>query len=229
MGVTASIIGTLGMAFAQGYAQKQQANAMARQAEANADLQQRNAQIMAQNSEKAQQNAEETARVNAQNTENERRKMLLRLGQQKAAIGSSGITATGSALNALADTQWDIDKQTAINLYNGRQETDKFFGQANDYSNQSAQYAYSADVERENARNYRAAGKRAMMTSLLSGAISAGLQAWGAGGSSAGGKSSVAKGPTPYDNIGKSPGGNRWQGLPTYRSSYGTKTASLRL
>lgn len=228
MGVTASIIGTLGMAFAQGYAQKQQANAMARQAEANADLQQRNADIMSQNAEKAQQNAEETARVNAQNAENERRKMSLRLGQQKAAIGASGITATGSALNALADSQWDIDYQTATNLYNGRQQVDKIFGQANDFSNQSAQYAYSADVERANAKNYRAAGKRAMMTSLLSGAISAGIQAWGAGKSSVG-KSSAAKGPTPYDNIGKSPGGNRWQGLPTYRSSYGTKTASLRL
>ena len=185
MGVVGTVIGTLGMAFMQGRAQQQQYEAQARAAEANAAIQQQNAEIMAQNSEKARQNAEETARVNAMNAEQERRRKQLIIGKQTAAGGASGLTNSGSLANALADSQEAIDYDTMVGLWNGRQNVDKIFGQSTDFSNQSSQYKYAADVERQNASNYRAAGKRAFMTSMLSGAVSAGLGAWGAGSGSA--------------------------------------------
>jgi len=172
MGVVGTILGTLGTAFIAGKAQQAQYNAQAAQAEANAKLQQKNAEIMAQNSAKAREQAERNAQNNALNAEMQRRQMLQREGQQRARIGASGITATGSAARALADTRFDIDMETAMNLYNGRQQTDKIFGQATDYTNQSAQYQYQADVSNANARDYREAGKRALWGSMLGGAFS---------------------------------------------------------
>ena len=98
--------------------------------------------------------------------------MLLKEGQQRARIGASGLTASGSAAAALADTRYDIDMETAMGLYNGRQNVDKIFGQSTDYTNQAAQYQYNADVQNANAQDYRDAGKRAFMSSMLGGAFS---------------------------------------------------------
>jgi len=172
MGVVGTVLGTLGMSYLSGRAQQQQYEAQAAQAEANAEIQRKNAEIMAQNSARARQNAEETARTNAMNAENARRQALLKEGQQRARIGASGITSTGSAAAALADTRYAIDQDTAAALYNGRQNVDKIFGQATDFTNQGAQYQYQADVLNANARDYREAGKRALMTSMLGGAFS---------------------------------------------------------
>lgn len=172
MGVVGTVLTTLGSAYLSGRAQQQQYEAQAAQAQANAEIQARNAEISRQNSEKARQNAEQTARNNAFNAENARRQALLREGQQRARIGASGIQASGSAAAALADTRYAINQNTAASLYSGRQTVDKIFGQATDFTNQAAQYQYNSDVMNANARDYREAGKRAFMSSMLGGAFS---------------------------------------------------------
>lgn len=172
MGVVGTVLTTLGTAYISGRAQQQQYEAQAAQAEANARIQAQNAEIMRQNSERARQNAEQTAQTNAFNAENARRQALLREGQQRARIGASGIRATGSAAAALADTRYAINQDTAAALYNGRQNVDKIFGQSTDYTNQAAQYQYNSDVQNANAADYRDAGKRAFMSSMLGGAFS---------------------------------------------------------
>jgi len=183
MGVVGSIISGLGMAFLNGKAQQAQYEAQARAAEQNAQIQQMNANIMAKNSEDARKQAEETARTNALNAELERRNRLSRVGAQKASIGKSGLSLAGSALNAVNDTEEDIAIQTAKDLFNGRQNVDKLFGQATNFTNQQAQYEYTRDVYKKNASDYREAGNRAFMTSMLTGAIQTGIGIWGMGGS----------------------------------------------
>ena len=185
MGVVGSIIGGLGMAFLNGKAQQAQYEAQARAADQNAKIQQMNADIMAKNSEDARKQAEETARTNALNAELEARNRRNRIGTQKANIGRSGLSLAGSALNAVNDTEEDIALQTAKDLFNGRQNVDKLFGQSTNFTNQKSQYEYTRDVYRKNASDYREAGSRAFMTSMLTGAIQTGIGIWGMGGSAA--------------------------------------------
>lgn len=158
MGVVGAVIGTLGAAFMQGRAQQQQAEAAARREEYNAA-------VMQANANKEDQRARAEAENNKIATENARRRELLRIGKQRAAIGASGITASGSAATALADTRYAIDQETGMMLYNGRQRVDDMFQRSTDYTNQELQH-------RANASNYRAAGKQAMMNSMLMGAFS---------------------------------------------------------
>lgn len=158
MGVAATIVGTLFSSWMQGRAQQAQAEAAARQSE-------QNAQIAQMNADKAQETAERQSENNKINAENERRRALLRMGQQRAAIGASGITASGSAAAALADTGYAINEQTGMSLYNGRQQVDNMLQQSTDFQNQS-------NFHSANASDYRAAGRRAMMNSMLTGAFS---------------------------------------------------------
>lgn len=196
MGVAGMIIGTLGAAFLQGQAARQQAEAQARQYEAQAAMQQAEAEAQAQNAERANKQAQEEARVATQNTEQRRRQMLLREGQQKAKIGASNITATGSALNALADTRWDIDYDTMTQLQNGMQGAYARFGQATDFSNESNKYDYYARQNQANAEGARAAGKRAEMNAWLGGAFSlaSNLSGFGGGGGNSGTSSASGSG-----------------------------------
>lgn len=172
MGVVGAVIGTLGAAYLSGRAQQQQYEAQAAQAEANAQLQAQQAEYAAKNAEKANKDAAEMAKVNAENVERQRRQLLQREGQQRSKIAASGITASGSALNALADTRWDIDQETATQLYNGQQQVYKQFGVGTDYANKSLDYRYNQAVEHNNAENYRRAGKQAFWNSMLGGAFS---------------------------------------------------------
>lgn len=157
MGVAATVVGTLFASWMQGRAQQAQAEAAARQSE-------RNAQIAQMNADKAQETAERQDENNKINAENERRRALMRMGQQRAAIGASGVTASGSAAAALADTGYAINEQTGMSLYNGRQNVDNMMQQSTDFKNQSSFHS-------ANASNYRAAGRRAMMNSMLTGAF----------------------------------------------------------
>lgn len=157
MGVAATIVGTLFASWMQGRAQQAQAEAAARQSE-------QNAQIAQMNADKAQETAERQDENNKINAENERRRALMRMGQQRAAIGASGVTASGSAAAALADTGYAINEQTGMSLYNGRQNVDNMMQQSTDFQNQSSFHS-------ANASNYRAAGRRAMMNSMLTGAF----------------------------------------------------------
>lgn len=202
MGMAGLIIGTLGAAFLQGRAAREQAEAQARQYEAQAAMQQAEAENAAQNAQRANKQAQEEARVATQNTEMRRRQMLLREGQQRAKISASNITATGSALNALADTRWDIDYDTMTQLQNGMQGAYARFGQATDFSNESNKYDYYARQNQANAEGARAAGKRAEMNAWLGGALSlaGNLSGFGGGGgSSSGGSGSTAYGSAVYD------------------------------
>lgn len=153
MGVAATIGATLLGGFISGRAQQQQYNAAAQQAEVNA-------QIANQNADKLQAQAEEQSKSNTINEENKRRRMNAMLSQQRANIGASGITASGSAADALADSAYNMETELAIERYNSRQGVENIFQQSTDLVNQR-------DIYNQNARNYRKAGKRALMNNML--------------------------------------------------------------
>lgn len=156
MGVGVMIGATLLGGYLQGRAARQQANAQAAQAQANADIAYNNAQ-------KLQEQAEKQVQNNEINEENKRRRLLQLQGQQRANIGAAGITASGSALAAMADSRFN--QELAFERYNARQQVDNIFQQSTDNLNQGDAYA-------SNARAYRKAGKRAMMNSMLQAGLS---------------------------------------------------------
>lgn len=158
MGVGVMIGATLLGGYLQGRSARQQANAQAAQAQANADIAYNNAQRL-------QEQAETQAQNNAINEENKRRRLLQQQGQQRANIGAAGITASGSALAAMADSQFNMEQDLAIERYNGRQKVDNIFQQSTDSVNQG-------DIYAANARAYRKAGKRAMMNNMLQAGLS---------------------------------------------------------
>ena len=158
MGVAATIGATLLGGFITGRAQQQQYNAAAQQAEVNA-------QIADQNADKLQAQAEEQSKSNNINEENKRRRMNAMLSQQRANIGASGIAASGSAASALADSAYNMETELAIERYNSRQGVENIFQQSTDLVNQR-------DIYNQNARNYRKAGKRAFMNSMLMSGLS---------------------------------------------------------
>lgn len=153
MGVGAFIGATLLGGLMQARAQRQQADAQARQAEVNA-------QIAYQNAEKLQDQAEETARNNALNQEQKRRQLKKRMGAQQAAVGASGLTMSGTALDLMAESQYEMERELAIDSYNARQKVDNIFQSSTDYLNQG-------DVYKQNAKDYKKAGKRAAMNTML--------------------------------------------------------------
>lgn len=159
MGVVGAVIGTLAMGYFQGRAQQQHYEAMAAQADANRQIEEANAK-------KADDAAKQQDQVNKINEENERRKQLLMMGQQRAAIGASGITATGSALNALQDTYTSINTDAGILSYNNRQKTQQLFDQSTEHTQQALAYGNQAD-------SYRSAGRSAMRNSMLGAVFSA--------------------------------------------------------
>ena len=153
MGVGLMVGATLLGGLMQARAQRQQANAQARQAEVNA-------QIAYQNSEKMQAQAEETAKNNAINQEQKRRQLVKRLGSQQAAVGASGLTMSGSALDLMAESKYEMERELAVDRYNDRQKVDNIFQNSTDYLNQG-------DIYKQNAKDYRKAGKRAAMNTML--------------------------------------------------------------
>ena len=159
MGVVGAIVGTLAMGYFQGKAQQEQYEAMAAQADANRKIEEANAM-------KADEAAKQQDQVNKINEENERRKQLLMMGQQRAAIGASGITATGSALNALQDTYTNINTDAGILSYNNRQKTQQLFDQSTEHTQQGLMYGNQAD-------SYRSAGRSAMKNAMLGAVFSA--------------------------------------------------------
>lgn len=206
MGVVGSIIGSLGMAFLNGRAQQAQYEAAARQADTNAKIQQINAETMERNSAEARKNAEEAARVATMNTEKQRRQAALSQGKLKANIGASGVYG-GSTETALIDNLANLEYDTKANLENSMKDSYNFFNQSTNFTNQKQQYQYQADVYRKNASDYRAAGSRAFMTSMLSGALSAGVSAFGG----LGGAASTGANTTGY-SLGQLPSAGTWAG-----------------
>ncbi|MEG2344215.1 MAG: hypothetical protein RSB52_08645 [Acidaminococcaceae bacterium] len=158
MGVAGMIVGTLASGWLYGRSKQQQAETMAAQ-------QDKNAQIADQNADKLQQQAKQQSQNDAMNAENKRRRLQLMEGQQLSRIGASGITATGSALTTLTDSKYAMESELGMDAYNAKQKTTNIFNQSTDFVNQK-------DIYKANASDYRAAGKRAMMTSMLTSAFS---------------------------------------------------------
>lgn len=214
MGVTAMIGATLLGGWLQGRAAQRQANAQAAQAQANADMAYNNAQ-------KLQEQAQQQAQNNEINEENKRRHMLQLQGQQRANIGAAGITASGSALAAMADSQFNQEQELAIDRYNARQQVDNIFQQSTDNVNQG-------DIYFANARAYRKAGKRAMMSSMLQAGLSVAANLYAAKSLGAAKSSGAAKaaGLKDYEVSGYSvvPGitpASTAGGVTSYGTSYG--------
>lgn len=158
MGVGLMVGATLLGGYINGRMQQQQYNAQAAQAEANA-------QVAYSNAEKLQDQAESQAKSNAINEENKRRRLAVQAGQQRANIGAAGIQATGSAAAALADNAFNTEQELAIDRYNSRQQVDALYNQSTDYVNQG-------DIYKNNASQYRKAGRHAMMNSMLQSGMS---------------------------------------------------------
>lgn len=158
MGVGVAIGATLLGGYLQGRAQKQAYEAQARQAE-------QNAQIAYQNAEKLQQQGEQQAQNNAINEENKRRRLLQQRGKNIANVGAAGITMSGSALDFMADSAYNEELDLAIDRWNGRQQVDQYMQSSTDNLNQG-------DVYKRNARDYRKAGSKAMMNSMLQAGLS---------------------------------------------------------
>lgn len=156
--LTASIITAVAGGLWQGYTANQQAKAQARQAE-------QNAQIADQNAQKLQEQAEQQAENNRINEENKHRQMVGKLARQRVNIAASGLTATGSALNALSDSQVEMEKEMAIDRYNSRQQVDNILQRSTDQVNQANQYKRAAE-------DYRKAGKWAWINAGLNTAFS---------------------------------------------------------
>ena len=158
MGVGAMVGATLLAGFTQARSIRQQTKAAEAQAQSQAD-------IMMRNSDQMAENAEAEARTNALNNENKRRQLNRVLGQQKAQSGAAGLTMSGSALQGLAESNFNIEKDLAIDRYNNSQNVTNMYQKSTDYYNQG-------NIYRQQARDIRKAGKRQMIASALSTAFS---------------------------------------------------------
>ncbi len=158
MGVGVAIGATLLGGYLQGRAQQQAYEAQARQAE-------QQAQIAYNNAAKLQEQGEQQAQNNAVNEENKRRRILQQRGRNIANVGASGVAMSGSALDFMADSEYNAEMDLAIDRWNGRQQVDQYFQSSTDNLNQG-------DVYKRNASQYRKAGKRAMMNSMLMSGLS---------------------------------------------------------
>jgi hypothetical protein len=158
MGVGVAIGATLLGGYMQGRAQRQAYEAQARQADQQAQIAYNNAAVL-------QEQGEQQAQNNAVNEENKRRRILQQRGKNIANVGASGVAMSGSALDFMADSQYNSEMELAIDRWNGRQQVDQYFQNSTDNLNQG-------DVYKRNASQYRKAGKRAMINSMLQSGLS---------------------------------------------------------
>lgn len=158
MGVGVAIGATLLGGYMQGRAQRQAYEAQARQADQQAQIAYNNAAVL-------QEQGEQQAQNNAVNEENKRRRILKQRGKNIANVGASGVAMSGSALDFMADSQYNSEMELAIDRWNGRQQVDQYFQNSTDNLNQG-------DVYKRNASQYRKAGKRAMINSMLQSGLS---------------------------------------------------------
>ena len=158
MGVGVAIGATLLGGYMQGRAQRQAYEAQARQADQQAQIAYNNAAVL-------QEQGEQQAQNNAVNEENKRRRILQQRGKNIANVGASGVAMSGSALDFMADSQYNSEMELAIDRWNGRQQVDQYFQNSTDNLNQG-------DVYKRNASQYRKAGKRAMINRMLQSGLS---------------------------------------------------------
>lgn len=158
MGVTAAIISTVASGYLSARSQKQAYQAQAAQAE-------QNARILDNNASKMQETIEKQDQANKLNEDTLRKRLIAKMGQQRANIGASGISASGSAANALMDSNEAIERELAMESANNRSKLDSIFQDQTNLVNQASQY-------KTDAANYRAAGKQAFRNGMLQTAFS---------------------------------------------------------
>ena len=129
MGVGVAIGATLLGGYMQGRAQRQAYEAQARQADQQAQIAYNNAAVL-------QEQGEQQAQNNAVNEENKRRRILQQRGKNIANVGASGVAMSGSALDFMADSQYNSEMELAIDRWNGRQQVDQYFQNSTDNLNQ---------------------------------------------------------------------------------------------
>ena len=189
MGMAGLIIGTIGAAFLQGRAAREQAEAQARQYEAQAKMQQAEAENAAKNAERANKQAEEQARIATEKTDRFRTQAKRKVNEQIASAARAGLVGgVGSPAAAIADTMAAVNYDTRAMLNNEMQASYKTSGMATDFSNESNKYDYYARQNQANAEGARAAGQRAEMNAWLGGAFSlaSNLSGFGGGGGDSG-------------------------------------------
>lgn len=138
-----------------------QANNARKQYNAQAEAYEANAQQAYENAKRQRQAGFENAQNSAMNRELKRQGLMRTLGSQRASVGAGGLTMSGSALQALAQSKYAMDEELGMDAYNDRQRTDS-------YMNESANLYGQGDVYKANAKSLRKAGKRAFINGLLS-------------------------------------------------------------
>lgn len=164
--IAASIITAVAGGLWQGYTANQQAKAQASQAEANA-------KIAEQNAQKLDDQAMQAAENNRINEQNKRRQMVNRMARQRVNVAAAGLSATGSALNTLADSQVEMERELATDRYNSGQQVTNIFQRSTDQTN-------TANMYHQQAKDYRKAGKWAWINAGLSTAFSLAGSLYGA-------------------------------------------------
>lgn len=160
MGVALPYVMIAGMLY-KGYNEQKQYKEQARVAD-------QNAQIAYQNAERLNAQAETNEQNAAINEENKRRKLAAQNAQNITAAAKSGVAMTGSTADVMADNIVAQEQDIAMDRYNARQKTEAILQQGTDAVNQG-------DVYKQQAKQYRKAGRISMMNTL----ISTGLQAYG--------------------------------------------------
>lgn len=151
--------------------------AQARQMQANANL-------AYQNAEKMDAQAHEQAQNNALNQEVKRRQMVQKQKEMENQVGASGLMMSGSNLNVLSDSHYNMMFDLGIDSYNGRQKVDNMFQQSTDYTNQGNIYA-------QQANQFKKAAKMSLIKNALETGASIALAGAGSGGSA--GKAGASK------------------------------------
>lgn len=184
--IAASIITAVAGGIWQGYTANQQAKAQASQAEANA-------RIAEQNAQKLDDQAMQAAENNRINEQNKRRQMANRMARQRVNVAAAGLSPTGSALNTLADSQVEMERELATDRYNSGQQVTNIFQRSTDQTN-------TANMYHQQAKDYRRAGRWAWINAGLSTAFSLAGTLYGAKSAAVQNASGAASTPTamPY-------------------------------
>ena len=150
---------TIVSSFASANAAKQQQDVMAQSADRDAQIADRNKRIADQDRIIAVRTAELAA-------EDKRRENRRTFASIRAAYGSSGFELSGSPLDVLADTSVDMALDERRVEYEGQVRN-------REGALQMLYLGEDADSSRAASRNYKAAGKSAYGTTLLSGVTKA--------------------------------------------------------
>ena len=146
MGIAAAVGLTAAMGIWKAKTEYDQNKAAAAQANANAE-------IAYLNAEKKDEQAHEQAQNNALNQEVKRRQLMARQSENENSVNASGLMLSGSNLQALSDSHYNMMFDMGLDAYNGRQKVNNIFEQSTEFVNQGDQYKEQAKQYKKAARN----------------------------------------------------------------------------